>query len=161
MKTFDVTSIVFGSWNFLCCYFLFFYILLSYIQTMIIDSKLLLRPISDSFTEDDWKLVQLVVTLFRNILAIQDITLQQKASGSATQFLCLTDSILELLFQENIMDIILVLTQHVGESSGYLQQDNLLLLEIFHNIFLRRDPELIAKVYNKKSEVCSLCSVII
>nr|CAD1824075.1 unnamed protein product [Ananas comosus var. bracteatus] len=106
----------------------------------------------DSFTEDDWKLVQLVVTLFRNILAIQDITLQQKASGSATQFLCLTDSILELLFQENIMDIILVLTQHVGESSGYLQQDNLLLLEIFHNIFLRRDPELIAKVYNKKSE---------
>jgi hypothetical protein len=27
-----------------------------------------------SFTEDDWKLVQLVLTLFRNVLATQEIT---------------------------------------------------------------------------------------
>ncbi|XP_072995580.1 uncharacterized protein [Typha latifolia] len=107
----------------------------------------------DAFTEDDWKLVQLVLTLFRNVLAVQDITLQQKASGSATQFLCLTDSFLELLFQENIMDLILVLTQHVDEPSGYLQQDNLLLLEIYHSIFLGRDPELIAKAHKKKSMI--------
>ncbi|BAF16829.1 Os05g0210500 [Oryza sativa Japonica Group] len=98
-----------------------------------------------SFTEDDWKLVQLVLTLFRNILAIQEITLGQKASGEATQLLCLADSFLELMFQENVMDLILVLTQHMDEPSGYLQQENLLLLEIFHYLFLGRDPELIAR----------------
>ncbi|XP_024315533.1 protein timeless homolog isoform X2 [Brachypodium distachyon] len=99
-----------------------------------------------SFTEDDWKLVQLVLTLFRNVLAIQEITLPQKASGEATQLLCLADSFLELMFQENVMDLILVLTQHIDEPSGYLKQENLLLLEIFHYLFLGRDPELIARV---------------
>ncbi|XP_008802054.2 protein timeless homolog [Phoenix dactylifera] len=106
----------------------------------------------NAFTEDDWKLVQLVLTLFRNLLAIQEITLQQKTSGSATQFMCLTDRFLELMFQENVMDLILVLTQHV-DSSAYLQQDNLLLLEIFHYIVLGRDPELIAGASRQGSKV--------
>ncbi|XP_048550224.1 protein timeless homolog isoform X7 [Triticum urartu] len=99
-----------------------------------------------SFTEDDWKLVQLVLTLFRNVLAIQEITLPQKASGEATQLLYLADSFLELMFKENMMDLILVLAQHIDEPSGYLKHENLLLLEIFHYLFLGRDPELIAKV---------------
>ncbi|WKA07420.1 hypothetical protein VitviT2T_025249 [Vitis vinifera] len=38
--------------------------------------------LSQAFTEDDWKLVQLVLTLLRNILAIQDIPLQHKAGES-------------------------------------------------------------------------------
>ncbi|XP_044347690.1 protein timeless homolog isoform X9 [Triticum aestivum] len=99
-----------------------------------------------SFTEDDWKLVQLVLTLLRNVLAIQEITLPQKASGEATQLLYLADSFLELMFKENMMDLILVLAQHIDEPSGYLKHENLLLLEIFHYLFLGRDPELIAKV---------------
>ncbi|KAI5020430.1 hypothetical protein ZWY2020_045318 [Hordeum vulgare] len=99
-----------------------------------------------SFAEDDWKLVQLVLTLFRNVLAIQEITLPQKASGEATQLLYLADSFLELMFKENMMDLILVLAQHIDEPSGYLKHENLLLLEIFHYLFLGRDPELIAKV---------------
>ncbi|XP_058100318.1 uncharacterized protein LOC131245111 isoform X3 [Magnolia sinica] len=107
----------------------------------------------EAFTEDDWKLVQLVVTLFRNILAIQEISLQQKASGSATQFLCLRDRFLELLFHENVMDLIIVLTQHVAGSCGYLREDNLLLLETFHYIFLGQDPELIAKASQKGSKL--------
>lgn len=105
-----------------------------------------------SFTEDDWKLVQLVLTLFRNVLAIQEITLPQKASGEATQLLFLADRFLELMFQENMMDLILVLTQHIDEPSGYLKQENLLLLEIFHYLFLGRDPELIAKVRTEGSK---------
>lgn len=108
---------------------------------------------SEAFTEDDWKLVQLVLTLFRNILAIQDISLQQKASGSATQFLFLRDRFIELLFHENVTDLIIVLTQHVGGSCSYLRQDNLLLLEIFHYIFMGRDSGLIAKSSKKGSEV--------
>ncbi|KAM3412909.1 hypothetical protein ACQJBY_004216 [Aegilops geniculata] len=106
-----------------------------------------------SFTEDDWKLVQLVLTLFRNVLAIQEITLPQKASGEATQLLYLADSFLELMFKENMMDLILVLAQHIDEPSGYLKHENLLLLEIFHYLFLGRDPELIAKVRPKGSKV--------
>ncbi|CAL4894934.1 unnamed protein product [Urochloa decumbens] len=104
------------------------------------------------FTEDDWKLVQLVLTLFRNILAIQEITLLQKASGEATHLLFLADSFLELMFQENVMDLILVLTQHIDEPSGYLKEENLLLMEIYHYLFLGRDPGLIARASSKGSK---------
>ncbi|XP_020570997.1 protein timeless homolog [Phalaenopsis equestris] len=107
---------------------------------------------SGTFTEDDWKLVQLVLTLFRNILAIQDITAQQKASGHATQFFHLTDRFLEIMFQENTMELILVLAQHIDDPNGFLRQDNLLLLEIFHYILLGREPELVAKAFTIKSK---------
>ncbi|XP_062120286.1 topoisomerase 1-associated factor 1 [Humulus lupulus] len=103
----------------------------------------------DAFTEDDWKLVQLILTLFRNLLAIQEISLQQKAVGTATHFLSLRDRFLELLFRENVMDLIIVITQHFG---GYLRQDNLLLLEIFHYIFLGQEPELVSKAHLKGSK---------
>lgn len=108
---------------------------------------------NESFTEDDWKLVQLVLTFFRNTLAIQDISTQQKVGGSATQFLSLRDRFLKLLFQENVMDLILVLSQHAGGPHGYLRQDNLLLLETFFYIFKGQEPELIAKTYLKGSKV--------
>ncbi|KAJ0986238.1 hypothetical protein J5N97_004594 [Dioscorea zingiberensis] len=107
----------------------------------------------DAFTEDDWKLVQLVLTLFRNVLAIQDIPLHQKASGSAAHFLFLRERFLELMFQENAMDLILVLTQYIDGSCGYLHQDNLLLLEIYHYIFLGQEVELIVKASRKSSKV--------
>ncbi|TYG42927.1 hypothetical protein ES288_D12G295900v1 [Gossypium darwinii] len=100
------------------------------------------------FTEDDWKLVQLVLTFFRNILSIQDISSLQKAG----QFLSLRDRFLELLFRENVMDLIIVITQQIGGSRGYLRQDNLLLLDIFHYIFMGQDPELLAKAHLKRSE---------
>lgn len=107
---------------------------------------------TEVFTEGDWKLVQLVLTLFRNVLAVQDISVLQKASGSATHFLSLRDNFIELLFRENVMDLIVVLTQHVGGSSSYLHQDNLLLLETFHYIFMGQDAELIARAHLKDSK---------
>ncbi|KAI9159863.1 hypothetical protein LWI28_002675 [Acer negundo] len=88
----------------------------------------------EAFTEDDWKLVQLVLTFFRNILAIQDIPPHQKAGGSASEFVSLRDKFMELLFNENVMDIIIVIAQHVGGSRGHFRHDNLLLLETFHYI---------------------------
>ncbi|KAF5732400.1 protein timeless [Tripterygium wilfordii] len=108
---------------------------------------------SESFTEDDWKLIQLVLTLFRNILAIQDVSSLQKAGNSASQLLLLRDKFLELLFHENIMDLVIVITQHVGGSCGYFRQDNLLLLEIFYYVFIGQEPELIAKAHLKDSKV--------
>ncbi|KAG0490615.1 hypothetical protein HPP92_007478 [Vanilla planifolia] len=108
---------------------------------------------SGTFTEDDWKLVQLILTLFRNILAIQGITVQQKASGSATRFLHLTEKLLEIMFHENAVDLILVLVQHVNDPGGYIRQINLLLLEVLHYILLGWDPELVANtfIYNTKA----------
>ncbi|KAJ1689619.1 hypothetical protein LUZ63_013774 [Rhynchospora breviuscula] len=113
---------------------------------------------SDAFTEEDWKLVQLVITLFRNLLAIREITSQQKARGSAAQLLQLDDTFLELMFRENVMDVILVLTQHVEEDCGFIKQDKHLLLEIFHYIFLGRDPELVARSCKKGSQDGELSS---
>ncbi|KAI3956425.1 hypothetical protein MKX01_016838 [Papaver californicum] len=107
----------------------------------------------EAFTEDNLKLVELVLTLFRNILSIQDISLQQKASGYATQCLFLRDRFIELLFREHVTDLILVLTQHVGGSCSYLRQENFLLLEIFHYMFMGQEPELIAKPSKRGSEV--------
>ncbi|KAK2654028.1 hypothetical protein Ddye_013884 [Dipteronia dyeriana] len=106
----------------------------------------------EAFTEDDWKLVQLVLTFFRNILAIQDIPPHQKAGGSASEFVSLRDKFVELLFNENVMDIIIVIAQHVGGSRGHFRHDNLLLLETFYYIFMGQDPELIAKVHQKGSK---------
>lgn len=91
--------------------------------------------------------MQLVVTLFRNILAVQDITTQQRVAGLASEFVLLRDRFLELLFEENVMDLILVLTQHVGGSSGVFRQDNLLLLETFYYIYKCQVPELIARAH--------------
>ncbi|XP_020966977.1 uncharacterized protein LOC107617476 isoform X2 [Arachis ipaensis] len=133
--------------------------------------SLLERPLEnlehDAFTEDDWKLVQLLLTLFRNILAVQEIPLQQSSAGFATEFLSVRDKFLELLFRENVMDILLVISQYVGGSSIYLQQDNLLLLEIFHYIFFGQDPVLIVKTHlhgakveeNSQASLSSLQSI--
>ncbi|XP_073125062.1 uncharacterized protein [Henckelia pumila] len=130
---------------------------ITYSDTVPVAVSLLESPLqnleNESFTEDDWKLVQLVLTLFRNILAIQDISTQQRAVGSASQLLSLRDKFLELLFKENVMDIIIALSQHTGGSHGYLRQDNLLLLEIFYYIFNGQEPELIAKIHCKGSKV--------
>ncbi|KAL6180667.1 hypothetical protein ACLB2K_047327 [Fragaria x ananassa] len=83
----------------------------------------------DVFTEGDWNLVQLVLTLFLNILAIQDIALQQKSGGTASQFLSCRNS--------------------------FVSDDILLLLEIFHYTFMGQEPELIAIAYSKGVKVDS------
>ena len=108
---------------------------------------------SEAFTEDDWKLVQLVLTLFRNVLAVHDFSMLQKVGESASQFLSLRDRFLELLFHENVMDIILVITQNIKGSCSYFLHDNLLLLEIFHYIFVGQEPGLIVNAGLKDFKV--------
>ncbi|XP_010445395.1 PREDICTED: protein timeless homolog [Camelina sativa] len=103
----------------------------------------------DVFSEEDWKLVQLVLTLFRNLLAIHEISPIQKAGESTCYFLSLRDQFLELLSRENVMDIFLVITQTIEGFNSLLRHDNLLLLEIYHYILLGQDMELIAKAPEK------------
>ncbi|CAH8329047.1 unnamed protein product [Eruca vesicaria subsp. sativa] len=102
----------------------------------------------DEFNEEDWKLVQLVLTLFRNLLAIHDISPLQKAGESTCYFLSLRDQFLELLSRENVMDIFIVITQTI-ECNNLLRHDNLLLLEIYHYILLGQDMEFIAQAPEK------------
>lgn len=103
----------------------------------------------DVFNEEDWKLVQLVLTLFRNLLAIHDISPIQRAGESTCYFLSLRDQFLELLSRENVMDIFLVITQTIEGFNSLLRHDNLLLLEIYHYILLGQDMELVAKAPEK------------
>lgn len=84
-----------------------------------------------------------MLTLFRNLLAIHDISPLQKAGESTCYFLSLRDQFLELLSRENVMDIFIVITQTI-ECNNLLRHDNLLLLEIYHYILLGQDMELIA-----------------
>lgn len=95
-----------------------------------------------------------MLTLFRNVLAIQEITPEQKASGFASQLICLRDKFLEVMFSENVMDLILILAQHINESCGYLNQDIFLILEIFYYILVNHDLELVASSSQKDDEVC-------
>lgn len=113
---------------------------------------------SDAFTEDDWKMMQLILTLFRNLLSVQEVSPFQKASGSALQILSLRDRFLELLFRENVMDIILVAAEHIG-CSRFLSEDNVLLLEILYYAFNGQDPELVAKAHSEGLKVCTFAGI--
>ncbi|KAH9307878.1 hypothetical protein KI387_035789, partial [Taxus chinensis] len=105
-----------------------------------------------AFTEDDWKVIQLVFTLFRNLLAVQDPSPQQTMGRSTSQFAFLRDAFLEHLFHENVMDLLLALTQHISGLHSFLKQDNLLLLEIYHYIFWGQRPELVASAQQMNSK---------
>lgn len=104
---------------------------------------------SDAFSEDDWKVVQLVLTLVRNLLDIQDLPTQTALVVESSKVLSIRDELLEHLFQENIMDLLVALAHHVAGSHGHLCQDNLLFLEIFHHIFWGQSPEKIAGANSK------------
>jgi len=60
-------------------------------------------------TEEDWKVAQLVLTLFRNLLAIPD---PAPTAASGNDHLTRgRDVLLERLFQEDVMDLLLAVTQ--------------------------------------------------
>jgi len=92
------------------------------------------------------------------MLAVQDISVYQQTAGSANLLLSLRDDFLERLFHENVMDVIIIITQHISGSCRYLRHDTLLLLEMYHYIFMGQDPELIAKTGLEDSKVGLLSS---
>lgn len=59
---------------------------------------------------------------------------------------------LERLFNENAMELVVVLTQHVAGHGG-LRQDNLLILEILQQAFWGQQPDLIAAAAQKSAKV--------
>eukprot|EP00850_Spirogloea_muscicola_P016653 SM000136S00199 [mRNA] locus=s136:393383:398241:- [translate_table: standard] len=91
---------------------------------------------AQSAGEEDWTRVQLLLTLFRNLLAIPDPPPQSSAASGNSHLAYLKDELVERLFEESVMDLLLALTPHVGaRGGGGLRRDSLLLLEIYTHIF--------------------------
>ncbi|KAI5080095.1 hypothetical protein GOP47_0005574 [Adiantum capillus-veneris] len=105
---------------------------------------------SQTFSEDDWKVVQLVLTLMRNLVEIQDLSLQKVAVNESMRVISIRDKVLEHLFEENVMDLLLALAQHISGPTGLLRQDSILFLEIFHHVFWGQSPEKLATANNSK-----------
>ncbi|CAA6665934.1 unnamed protein product [Spirodela intermedia] len=103
------------------------------------------------FTEDDWMLVQLVLTFFRNVLAIQDILSQHKASGSSTHFLHLRDTFLEILFQENGHD-----PKLIAESSREQSEDAVIETSLNSLKYIMEEEQQKTKLVKlRNSAICS------
>ncbi|KAG0582042.1 hypothetical protein KC19_3G029100 [Ceratodon purpureus] len=100
---------------------------------------------SGTLTDMDGKMFQLVLTLIRNLLAVDDPSSPfVRASVADSQALYIKDALIERLFNENVMDLLLALTQHVGGEQPFLRQDNLLILEILHYLLSGQVPDVIA-----------------
>ncbi|KAH7442845.1 hypothetical protein KP509_02G004400 [Ceratopteris richardii] len=106
---------------------------------------------SDTFSEEDWKVVQLVLTLMRNLLEVQDLSFQKVAVNESMRVLSTRDKLLEHLFEENVMDLLLALAQYISGSKGPVRQDCTLFLEIFHHIFWGQSPEKIVRESDQKA----------
>eukprot|EP00854_Cymbomonas_tetramitiformis_P029077 gene29077-36151_t len=77
--------------------------------------------------ESDVKLVQLIVTLFRNLICISDCT-PTAASGN-DHLTRLKDDLLKRFFDESVMEVLLLIAQDADRS--FFVEDAPLLLEIF------------------------------
>ncbi|KAG6548875.1 hypothetical protein Mapa_009637 [Marchantia paleacea] len=101
--------------------------------------------------EDDWKMFQLFLTLLRNLLAIPD-SFTHHISAS-TQFAYLKERLLEILFNESVMELVVALTQHTAGRHGGLRHDNHLILELIHHVLMGQRPDVVAAAANKQFKV--------
>lgn len=103
----------------------------------------------------DGKMFQLVLTLVRNLLAVDDPSspLVRASVVDSQQALYVKDALIERLFNENVMDLLLALTQHVGGEQPFLRQDNLLILEILNYLLASQMPDTIASAREKVQKV--------
>jgi len=88
-------------------------------------------------TEEDWKVVQLVLTLFRNLLAIPDP--QQTAASGNDHLTRGRDDLLARLFKEDVTDLLLAVAQDAARLP--FRNEAALLLEIFYELFKGVTPE--------------------
>lgn len=111
---------------------------------------------SGTLSDMDGKMFQLVLTLVRNLLAVDDAfsPLIRASTSSNAHAAYFKDELLERLFKENVIDLLLALTPHVSGEQPFLRQDNLLILEIFNYLFSGQLPDIIASSADKTQEVC-------
>jgi len=118
---------------------------------------------SGSLTDMDGKMFQLVLTLIRNLLAVDDPSspLVRASVVDGQQALYVKDALIERLFNENVMDLLLALTQHVGGEQPFLRQDNLLILEILNYLLASQTPDVIASAREKVHKVLVFFSLVL
>lgn len=117
---------------------------------------------SGTLTDMDGKMFQLVLTLIRNLLAVDDPSspLVRASLVDSQQASYLKDSLIERLFNENVMDLLLALTQHVGGDQPFLRQDIFLILEIIFYLFSGQTPDVIASAREKVLKVLDFLQVL-
>lgn len=103
----------------------------------------------------DGKMFQLVLTLIRNLLAVDDPSspLVRASPVDSQQASYVKDALIERLFNENVMDLLLALTQHVGGDQPFLRQDIFLILEIIFYLFSGQTPDVIASAREEVHKV--------
>ena len=89
----------------------------------------------------------------RNLLDIQDVSVQKIVAPDNIRVLSIRDKLLEHLFEENVMDLLLALAYYLSGPVALLKQDSLLFLEIFHHIFWGQSPEKIARINDSNPRV--------
>lgn len=97
-------------------------------------TSMLHEPLSKhpKMKENDAMIVQLVLAFFRNLLCIAD-------SERSTDYMNRNEEVmLERLFQENVMELVLVITQHCTQKP--FSNDTRILLEIHHRVFGKIKP---------------------
>ncbi|BFI31474.1 hypothetical protein AXG93_4530s1190 [Marchantia polymorpha subsp. ruderalis] len=101
--------------------------------------------------DDDWRMFQLFLTLLRNLLAIPD-SFTHHISAS-TQFAYLKERLLEILFKESVMELVVALTQHTAGRHGGLRHDNHLILELIHHVLMGQRPDVVAAAADEQFKV--------
>eukprot|EP00240_Pyramimonas_obovata_P016171 CAMPEP_0118947626 /NCGR_PEP_ID=MMETSP1169-20130426/46376_1 /TAXON_ID=36882 /ORGANISM="Pyramimonas obovata, Strain CCMP722" /LENGTH=272 /DNA_ID=CAMNT_0006893879 /DNA_START=107 /DNA_END=922 /DNA_ORIENTATION=+ len=92
--------------------------------------------------ETDTKIVQLILTLFRNLLCIPDSLHSSASAGDHMTHL--KDNLLQRFFTESVMEVILLIAQDANREP--FVQDNALILEIMHEVFKGQQPRLLVDV---------------
>jgi hypothetical protein len=91
----------------------------------------------DDRTRQDIELIELVMALFKNLLAVPDPPVTNNAQN-ATRFQ-LQDDFIETLKKESVLKLYLVLAQNVEADKNRTM--NVLLLETFYLLFRREDTQ--------------------
>ena len=110
-------------------------------------TSMLHEPLSKhpKMKENDAMIVQLVLAFFRNLLCIAD-------AERATDYMNRNEEVmLERLFRENVMELVLVITQHCTQKP--FSNDVGILLEIHHRVFGKIKPyELVVSAQKAEEE---------
>ncbi|EFJ34141.1 hypothetical protein SELMODRAFT_406588 [Selaginella moellendorffii] len=101
-----------------------------------------------SVSEDDWRLLQLVLAFIQNLLAVPE-AMNWVGPYPAERYSQLRDGILESLFRECGPDIVLAVTKYLPAFKNGIRKDNFLIIQILHHMFWGQKPELLFQASRK------------
>ena len=107
--------------------------------------SMLAEPLSKSSRSDqDHLTIELILHLFRNLLAADPILSHSVAESQELHF-----ELIQLLQEEQVLNILLVIAADIEQREN--AQYNLLVLELMHQLFRHVDPTAVATVHNSQT----------